>query len=74
VCCEISDNGQELRKKTLSGYSSLFYNKAGGYGNWTWLSIAYDIIVNKHKGYIEVDSEAGKGTTFRLKLPEKQGV
>ncbi|HDD44363.1 MAG TPA: hypothetical protein ENG63_05840, partial [Candidatus Desulfofervidus auxilii] len=31
----------------------------------------YDIVVNKHKGQIWVESEVGKGTTFTVKLPIK---
>ncbi len=75
VCCEISDNGTGIKEENIKRiFEPFFTTKPEGMGTGLGLSIAYDIIVNKHKGYIEVDSEAGKGTTFRLKLPEKQGV
>lgn len=38
--------------------------KGTGFG----LSIVYDI-VKEHRGYVTVDSEPGKGTTFRVYLP-----
>jgi signal transduction histidine kinase len=33
------------------------------------LSVSHDIIVNKHKGEILVDSQVGRGTKFTIKLP-----
>lgn len=36
-----------------------------------WLSLSYGI-VQKHHGRIEVQSELGKGTTFRVWLPVRQ--
>ena len=33
------------------------------------LAISYDVIVNKHKGALQVESEPGKGTTFIIRLP-----
>ena len=32
------------------------------------LNIAYNII-QKHRGTIDVESEEGKGTTFRIRIP-----
>jgi len=32
------------------------------------MSIAYDIVL-KHKGKIDVESEVGTGTTFKIELP-----
>ena len=33
------------------------------------MSIAYDIITNKHGGELNFISEFGIGTTFKIKLP-----
>ncbi|MBN2875136.1 MAG: hypothetical protein JXM71_08570, partial [Spirochaetales bacterium] len=40
-----------------------------GKGTGLGLSISYDIIVNKHSGTIEVESDPGSGTTFYISLP-----
>ena len=43
-------------------------NKEEG-GTGQGLALVYDIVVNKHNGSIWFESEAGKGTTFHIKLP-----
>lgn len=40
-------------------------NKGTGQG----LAIVYDVVVNRHKGTIAVESEPGQGTVFTLSLP-----
>jgi two-component system NtrC family sensor kinase len=40
-----------------------------GKGTGQGLAISYDIIVNKHNGSIDIDTEEGIGTTFIIKLP-----
>lgn len=42
-----------------------------GKGTGLGLSLAYDIVVKKHGG--RLDSEPGKGTTFRVWLPLAAG-
>jgi len=44
-----------------------------GKGTGLGLSIVYDII-NSHKGQIEVKSELGKKTVFKISLPVKSGL
>ncbi|OAG26746.1 sensor histidine kinase [Thermodesulfatator autotrophicus] len=70
---EISDTGpgipEDIRKKIFDPF---FTTKEKGTG--LGLSVSYSII-QKHKGQIEVESEEGKGTIFRILLPvyRKQG-
>jgi len=50
-------------------FDPFFTTKEVGRGTGQGLAIAYDIIVNKHKGTIDVSSTPGKGTIFFIKLP-----
>ncbi|MDA8412814.1 MAG: response regulator [Desulfobacteraceae bacterium] len=65
----ISDTGcgipAEIRKRIFEPF---FTTKEVGKGTGLGLSISYDIIC-KHGGEITVQSEAGRGTTFTIRLP-----
>lgn len=64
---EITDEGCGIPKKNLKKvFTPFFTTKKGGTG--LGLSIAQKIIEG-HKGWIEVSSKVGKGTTFRIILP-----
>jgi signal transduction histidine kinase len=63
----ISDTGIGMDLETLNNmYNPFFTTKTNGTG--LGLSIVYQIIL-EHGGQITVDSEIGKGTTFRIFLP-----
>ncbi|MBV7272514.1 PAS domain-containing protein [Clostridium sp. PL3] len=63
----IEDNGQGMSKETLKKIGTPFFTtKKTGTG--LGLNVCYTI-VKEHKGRIEVESELGKGTTFKLILP-----
>lgn len=66
----VTDTGtgmsDEVRKKIFDPF---FTTKDPGKGTGQGLSIAHDIVVNKHCGQIEVQSEIGSGTTFVITLP-----
>ncbi len=66
---EIADTGRGIPEHLLSRiFDPFFTTKPVGKGTGLGLSIAYGII-QKHGGRIEVASEPGKGTTFRILLP-----
>jgi two-component system, NtrC family, sensor kinase len=65
----VSDTGQGIESNDLQRIFEPFYStKTEGKGVGLGLSMVYGII-HEHNGIIEVDSEPGKGTTFRIKLP-----
>ncbi|EAU61618.1 ATP-binding protein [Stigmatella aurantiaca] len=72
VFVEISDNGEGIAPEHLKRiFDPFFTTKPVGKGTGLGLSLSYSIIA-KHHGRIEVRSERGSGTTFRIILPVKQ--
>lgn len=65
----VSDTGHGMSQKTLNRiYDPFFTTKEKEKGSGLGLSIVYSIIKD-HGGFIESDSEIGKGTTFRTYFP-----
>ncbi|WP_407308237.1 sensor histidine kinase [Desulfosporosinus sp. SB140] len=72
ICITFSDTGKGIPHSIISKiFDPFFTTKEVGKGTGQGLAIAYDIIVNKHHGTIEVNSEEGKGATFIVTLPVK---
>ncbi|MDD3880014.1 MAG: PAS domain S-box protein [Syntrophomonas sp.] len=66
----ISDNGMGIPAAiTNKIFDPFFTTKEVGKGTGQGLAISHDIIVNKHNGSIELESEVGQGTTFYIRLP-----
>ena len=71
---DFSDTGCGIAEKDLKRiFDPFFTTKEVGEGTGLGLSIVYGII-KKHKGYIEVHSTVGKGTTFSIYLPTLKPV
>jgi len=69
VLISISDTGIGITKENLEKLSEPFFTtKQVGEGTGLGLSIVYKII-KAHQGTIEVESQVGKGTTFKIGLP-----
>ncbi len=65
----IRDTGKGMNKATLEKIFDPFFTTKGlGSGTGLGLSISYGVI-QKHGGDIQVTSEPGKGTEFKIILP-----
>ncbi|MEH1945921.1 MAG: ATP-binding protein [Nostoc sp.] len=70
VIIQISDNGigmsEEVKQRV---FDYMFTTKPVGKGIGLGMAIAYQIVVDKHRGTIEVDSTPGCGTEFTIGIP-----
>ena len=64
----IRDDGTGIPEEHLAHIFEPFYTTKESGGSGLGLAISQNI-VERHGGHIEVQSEAGKGTTFRIMLP-----
>ena len=66
----VRDNGTgippDVKEKMFNPF---FTTKPAGEGTGLGLSISHDIIVKQHGGFIEVDTQPGAFTEFRIILP-----
>ena len=66
----IRDNGTGIPPKVKEKmFSPFFTTKPAGEGTGLGLSLSHDIIVKQHSGSIEVDTQPGEFTEFRIVLP-----
>jgi len=70
VCVKISDNGPGVHESIIERiFDPFFTTKDPGKGTGLGLNIAYNTIVKKHGGDLQVFSNFGEGATFIIKLP-----
>jgi two-component system NtrC family sensor kinase len=68
----IRDNGSGIPPEVKEQmFNPFFTTKPAGEGTGLGLSISHDIIVKQHGGSIEVDTQPGAYTEFRIVLPRK---
>ncbi|MBP3213932.1 MAG: two-component sensor histidine kinase [Bacteroidaceae bacterium] len=69
---DIKDNGMGMTKEVQERiFENFFTTKPAGQGTGLGMSITYDIITKNHGGQLQMDSEAGVGTTFSFIIPVK---
>ncbi|MFD2572916.1 tetratricopeptide repeat protein [Spirosoma soli] len=68
VC--VQDNGTGMSDSVKDKiFQPFFTTKPTGQGTGLGLSLSYDIITKGHNGTVNVESEAGSGTQFIIRLP-----
>ena len=73
VQVKIRDNGIGIPPDIQSKlFDPFFTTKPVGKGTGLGLSISYQIVIEKHKGNIDVSSELGRGTEFTIEIPIEQ--
>jgi signal transduction histidine kinase/CheY-like chemotaxis protein len=68
VAVEISDAGTGMDEETRKRCLEPFFSTKGIRGTGLGLAMVYGVM-ERHEGNIEIQSELGKGTTFRLVFP-----
>lgn len=69
VIIQITDTGTGMGPEVKQRLFDPFFTTKGKAGTGMGLAVSFGII-RRHEGSIEVDSEVGRGTTFKISLPK----
>jgi PAS domain S-box-containing protein len=73
VCLTIEDTGSGIEPELVQNiFEPFFTTKGVGQGTGLGLSVVFGVI-KQHEGWINVTSELGKGTQFKVYLPVAKG-
>jgi signal transduction histidine kinase/CheY-like chemotaxis protein/uncharacterized membrane protein affecting hemolysin expression len=73
IAVEVSDTGTGMDEETRKRCLEPFFSTKGKRGTGLGLAMVYGVM-ERHEGKIEIRSELGKGTTFRLVFPVRNKV
>jgi len=68
IAVEVSDSGMGMNEETRKRCLEPFFSTKGKRGTGLGLAMVYGVM-KRHEGSIEIVTEVGKGTTFRLLFP-----
>ena len=68
---EVVDNGCGIDQEVKSKIFTTFFTTKGGKGTGLGL-LTTRKIVQEHGGQVEMESQPGQGSTFRIRLPRRQ--
>jgi CheY-like chemotaxis protein/anti-sigma regulatory factor (Ser/Thr protein kinase) len=71
VIIEISDTGIGMNEETRKRCLEPFFSTKGKRGTGLGLAMVYGVM-QRHEGNVEIESELGNGTTFRLIFPVRK--
>ncbi|MEH2009268.1 sensor histidine kinase [Nostoc sp.] len=70
VVIRIADNGPGMKEDVIRRiYDPFFTTKEIGKGTGLGMAISYQIIVNRHQGFLKCRSRPGEGTEFWIQIP-----
>ena len=74
ACIRVRDTGIGMTRQVKSHiFEPFFSTKERGKGTGLGLSVVYGV-VNNHRGFVQVESEPGAGTSFIIYLPVKHAT
>jgi signal transduction histidine kinase len=68
VILEVIDTGSGMSSEVKQRCLEPFFTTKGDHGTGLGLAMVFGII-KRHQGTLEIESEPGRGTTFRIRLP-----
>ena len=73
VVIQVQDNGSGMTETVRQQvFNPFFTTKPTGKGTGLGLSISYQIVVDKHGGFVQCFSQPHQGTEFRIEIPVLQ--